>query len=143
MSTRCLIAVEDADKTLRSIYVHFDGYPDGAGLTLITHYTTKERIEALLALGPLSGLGDKLSNDDPEPNARDVCAAYHRDYGEDYQKPNVWQNSTEILAKANKRFWVEYVYLFRGGQWYVADAYRPDGWKLVSEVLEEENKNEN
>ncbi len=142
MSTRSLIAVEDTDKSIRSIYCHFDGYPEGVGLTLITHYTTPERVEALLALGPLSGLGDKLSNDDPEPNARDVCAAYHRDYGEELQKPTVWNNTTEILAKARARFWAEYIYLFRDGKWYVANACRPNGWKLVSEVLEVEKKHE-
>jgi len=34
MLTRGLIAIEDADKTCRSIYVHFDMYPGGAGICL-------------------------------------------------------------------------------------------------------------
>ena len=57
MSTRGLIAIEAADRSCRSIYVHFDMYPSGAGVCLNAHYNTKERIEALFALGDLSGLG--------------------------------------------------------------------------------------
>ena len=87
MSTRGLIAIEAADRSCRSIYVHFDMYPSGAGVCLNAHYNTKERIEALFALGDLSGLGGRLSNDDPEPDAQDVCHAYHRDYGEELCPP--------------------------------------------------------
>ena len=51
MSTRGVIAFENPDdKTCRAIYVHFDMYLDGAGLCLINHYTTPERVEQLLAL---------------------------------------------------------------------------------------------
>ena len=113
MSTRGLIAIETADRSCRSIYVHFDMYPSGAGVCLNAHYNTKERIEALFALGDLSGLGGRLSNDDPEPDAQDVCHAYHRDYGD--------------------------VYLFRDGKWYVNTTYRPKEWRLVEEVLKERN----
>lgn len=62
-------------------------YLDGAGICLTQHYTTPDRVEKLLALGGLSALGDKLSEDDPEPDAQDVCIAYHRDYGEEYEAP--------------------------------------------------------
>lgn len=34
MSTRGLIAIEAADRSCRSIYVHFDMYPSGAGVCL-------------------------------------------------------------------------------------------------------------
>ena len=47
-------------------------YPSGAGVCLNAHYNTKERIEALFALGDLSGLGGRLSNDDPEPDAQEA-----------------------------------------------------------------------
>ena len=63
MSTRWIIAIEKPDKTCRAIYVHFDMYPDGAGICLTQHYTAPERIEQLLALGGLSSLGGKLSKD--------------------------------------------------------------------------------
>jgi len=98
-----------------------------------------ERAEALLALGDLSGLGDRLSEDDPEPDAVDTCSAYYRDYGDELEPPQVWESADTMLNKAWDRYGVEYVYLFRGGQWYVSKAYRPQPWKLVTEVLKEKN----
>lgn len=139
MSTRGLIAIEAADRSCRSIYVHFDMYPSGAGVCLNAHYNTKERIEALFALGDLSGLGGRLSNDDPEPDAQDVCHAYHRDYGEKLCPPRVWADADEMLARAEDAYWAEYVYLFRDGKWYVNTTYRPREWRLVEEVLKERN----
>lgn len=137
MSTRGLIAIEKTDKTCISSYCHHDCYPSGVGLCLTQHYKTLERAEALLKLGPLSVLGDRLSSDDPEPNAQSVCIAYHRDRGEEFQTPTVWPNADEMLAKAADRFWAEYVYLFRDGRWYVDAAYQPKGWRRVEDVLRE------
>ena len=134
MSTRGVIALENPDdKTCRSIYVHFDMYLDGAGITLTQHYTTQERVEKLLALGGLSALGDKLSKDDPEPDAQDVCIAYHRDYGEPYEAPD-----DKLLEKAHHMYWAEYVYLFRDGEWVYDTPYHPKGWRPVGKTLQEE-----
>ena len=75
MSTRGLIAIEAADRSCRSIYVHFDMYPSGAGVCLAKHYKTPERVERLLALGDLSSLGDRLSTDDSPNPMRRISAA--------------------------------------------------------------------
>ena len=137
MSTRGIIAVEDPDKTCRAIYVHFDMYLDGAGICLTQHYTTPERVEKLLALGGLSALGDKLANDDPEPEAQDVCIAYHRDYGESYKAPRVWESADKLLDQASDIYWAEYVYLHRNGEWYFDTPYQPKGWRSVKQTLQE------
>lgn len=137
MSTRGIIAIEDPNKTCRAIYVHFDMYLDGAGLCLINHYTTPERVEQLLALGGLSSLGGKLSEDDSEPDAQDVCVAYHRDRGEKYKAPCVWETADKLLDQAFDIYWAEYVYLFRDGEWYFDTPYRPQGWRSVKQVLQE------
>ena len=138
MSTRGVIAIENPDKTCRSIYVHFDMYLDGAGICLTHHYTTPDRIEKLLALGNLSALGDKLSKDDPEPEAQTVCIAYHRDYGESYKAPRVWETADKLLDQTSDIYWAEYVYLFRDGEWYFDTPYRPQGWRSVKQTLQEE-----
>ena len=138
MSTRGVIAVEDSDKTCHAIYVHFDMYLDGGGLCLTQHYSTPDRIEKLLALGNLSALGDKLSKDAPEPEAQDVCIAYHRDYGESYKAPRVWETADKLLDQASDIYWAEYVYLFRDGEWYFDTPYRPQGWRSVKQTLQEE-----
>ena len=114
-------------------------YPSGAGVCLNAHYNTEERIEALFALGDLSSLGGRLSNDDPEPDAQDVCCAYHRDYGEELCPPRVWADADEMLAKAADAYWAEYVYLFRNGKWYVNSTTRPAEWRLVEDVLKRNN----
>lgn len=144
MSTRALISIEDAEKKCRSIYVHFDGYPSGAGRILIDHYNTRESAEALLTLGFLSALGECLApnpdeHHDYENPVEGVCIAYHRDRGEAFRPATIWANAEEMRSKASDRFWAEYVYLFRDGRWYVNTTYRPSEWRLVEEVLKERN----
>ena len=143
MSTRSVIAIEDLDKQCRGIYCHFDGYVSNNGRLLVEHYNTPELAEALLALGNLSCLGERLA---PEPGeahdydnpVRDICIAYHRDRGEDYQPPKFWHDANYLLSKASDSYWAEYVYLFREGLWYVDSAYQPLGWRPVAEVLKDE-----
>ena len=142
MSTRALISIEDADGKVRSSYLHFDGYPSGAVRILIDHYNTRESTEALLALGFLSALGERLApnpdeHHDYENPIDGVCIAYHRDRGEPFRPATVWANAEEMRSKASDRFWAEYVYLFRDGRWYVDAAYQPHGWRLVEDVLRE------
>ena len=118
MYTRALISIEDADKKCRSIYVHHDGYPSGAGRTLIDHYTTLESAEPLLALGSLSAIGEHIDSNPGEGHSPDsVCIAYHRDRGEAFRPATVWANAEEMRSKASDRFWAEYVYLFRDGKY--------------------------
>ena len=138
MSTRGVIAIENPDKTCRSIYVHFDMYLNGGGLCLTHHYATPERVEKLLALGGLSALGDRLSEDDPEPEAQDTCVAYHRDCGEPYEAPDVWESAEKLLAQAAHVYWAEYVYLFLNGEWFYDTPYHPQGWRSVKQALQGE-----
>ena len=137
MSTRGLIAIEDADRKCRSIYVHFDMYINGAGETLIKYYKTIKRIEKLLSLGDISSLGGRLSNTDNKSDAKKICMAYHRDYGEELNPPQIWNNAEEMLDKAKDRYGAEYLYLFRKGKWYINDTYRREGWRSVEDELRE------
>lgn len=58
MSTKCLIGLKN-DKGVKYIYCHNDGYLEGVGYTLETHYKDKAAVEKLLLLGDISALGDK------------------------------------------------------------------------------------
>ena len=133
MSTRGIIAIEKPDKTCRAVYVHFDMCLDSAGICLTQHYTAPERVKKLLALGDLYSLGGKLSKDDPEPEAQDVCIAYHRDYGQpySYKAPRAWETADKLLDQASDIYRAEYVYLFRDGEWVFDTPYRPQGWRSV------------
>lgn len=55
MATRCRIAVKDCD-IFKSIYCHFDGYPEYTGSTLEKFYNSKERANELIKLGGISCL---------------------------------------------------------------------------------------
>lgn len=135
MSTRGVIAIEDSNKTCRAIYVHFDMYLDGGGICLTQHYVTPDRVEKLLALGALSALGDRLSEDDPEPEAQSTCVAYHRDYGATYEQPDEWESADKLLEQAHHMYWAEYVYLFRNGEWVFNTPCHPQSWRSVKQTL--------
>lgn len=144
MSTRSLIAVKQNDGTVKSIYSHFDGYPDHNGRLLLENYNSLELASALLELGALSVLAERMnpepgedhSYDSPQP---DICIAYHRDRGEEYRPPAVWTSTEHIIHDAADCTWAEYVYLFQDGAWYVDKTYHPEGWRLVADVLAEED----
>ena len=53
MGTRSFIIIESQDHA-RGIYCHWDGYLEGNGLTLLTHYTSTDQIEALISGGNMS-----------------------------------------------------------------------------------------
>lgn len=141
MSTRGVIAIEQQDKSCRAIPVQYDMYLDGGGRTLIDHYTTPERVKQLLALGSLAVLGGKLSADDPESNATQICEAYHRDLHERLRGASLWASAEELVDCAKEFFWAEYVYLFRNGEWYFDTPYKKQGWHSVKQILEAINAN--
>ena len=59
MSTNASIAVKAECGSYRQIYLHWDGYPEGAGKTLVEHYNTQELADSLMDLGDISVLGQK------------------------------------------------------------------------------------
>ena len=112
MSTRSTIAIQRKDGTRTGIYCHFDGYIEGVGLILQLAYNTADKVEKLLSLGNLSVLGYYTEPDEKIPHnfemrQPNVCVAYHRDRGDDFQQ---WDGEQEF----NYRF-DEY-----DGVWYVS-----------------------
>jgi len=85
---------------VKSIYLHWDGYPSGAGRTLLDHWTNGGRILELLDLGDLSVLGKIIGEKhdfdrhmgvygedtymtEHTPQGKGWCLAYGRDRGEE------------------------------------------------------------
>lgn len=60
MSTRCLIGITDDIKSDRMtcVYCGHDGYPEGAGATLLSFYDTEKKIRRMMEAGDMSALGD-------------------------------------------------------------------------------------
>jgi len=142
MATRSNIAIVNEDKSITSIYVHWDGYVSNVGKILLNHYTNPSVINELLKLGNLSQLCENMhptechTFDKPQSN---VCVAYGRERGEKNTEAILFDNLAEFEEDA-KISWVEYQYLFKNNKWTFRKIWsgQPDsGWKeLTSEICE-------
>lgn len=150
MATRSNIGILNEDGTVTAIYCHWDGYPEGVGLTLVNHYQDEDRVRELLSLGSISyltpiiappnpngeitnervrGILEKFNPtpehtfDDPIPG---ITVAYHRDRGEPFEVGTF--TSEDVYTKYNNSGWVDYNYLFKNNQWYC-------GGRTVKKIL--------
>ena len=96
MSTCSKIGIIRNDGTSTNIYCHFDGYLSDNGKTLQKYYNTLDKVEALIALGNISSLG----------NTPEDCSAYHRDGGEELK---FWEYPEEY----------NYSYIEKDNKWIV------------------------
>ena len=111
MATRSTIAVKDADGSVRSIYCHWDGYPEGVGATLREHYTNTPKIEQLLGVGDISVLGSTLDVYPREIYPRETDTGL-----------TTWVHaSVKEWRDDRARQWCEWGYLWDGvvGEWEV------------------------
>jgi len=126
MATRSRIAIENQDGSVTSIYCHWDGHIETNGVILNNNYNTKDKVEALIALGGLSELHVTT----------DKTIAYHRDRDEDFSQTPF--NDVEELFEDGFRSGVEYIYCFtKDGFWLVNELGSVDV-AVLSEVIEEE-----
>jgi hypothetical protein len=128
MATRSRIGIETKDAfgnlMVKSIYCHWDGYPENNGRILLENYQDREKVEKLIALGSISSLHEKVeptgqhSFDYPQPG---VTVAYHRDRGEGFQRPQV-NHSREAFVRSDVE---EYGYLFTlEGEWLFVNGHK-------------------
>ena len=116
MSTCSRIGILNDDGSIRSIYCYFDGYLDGVGDMLKKHYNDPVKINKLLDLGDISGLGESCecpsghTFDNPK---KGYTVAYGRDCGESKTK-SVKHSSIHDF----KSYFEEYNYLYKEGQWH-------------------------
>lgn len=143
MSTNATIAMANpAAGTIEYIYLHWDGYiHNGAGEILAMHYTTREKVKELMALGDLSILGTEPVDfpDGWNPGVEvpdDHCLSY---------------NARGELSPANRLpstvFWhsihtpsQEFNYYFdpAGTWWYWRDNDSDNLRKLLPAILDHE-----
>ena len=128
MSTRSRIAITLPNGHYKSVYCHWDGYPEGVGRKLVEHYNSEELAIALINLGGISSLRAALSPpdgsihtiDNPLP---DVTIAYRRDRGDNDMDAVVSVNFTALTALALNS-WAEFLYVFDHGRW----TFTPVAW---------------
>ena len=144
MSTHAAIGIAQADGTIKAIYLHNDGYPSFAGAILAGWYNTVEKAEALIALGALSGIGEKIEPDPNKPHTyenwqEDVVFAYHRDRGDELRPGNIYKNKEHYQQAAKEDFWADYLYLFRDGKWFFYGFKIRDEWFRLETIICKQN----
>jgi hypothetical protein len=120
------------DGSITGIYCHFDGYLSYVGRILAEHYTDAAKVDALMALGDLSALGEEIGEKHDFRNCpKGQCNAYGRDRGE----RNVDARTFETMRAFADDY--EYAYLFVDGAWTVSAPYAspPLAWFPLSEAV--------
>ena len=129
MATRSRIGIELMDGSIKSIYCHWDGYPEGVGKVLKENYTDAEKVKKLIDLGDISSLGKEYNEEmskkdwtrfdkngklspEEEKKLRDLTVAY-KDRGEDCPA----RIDKDVIEFQNKvgNCGEEYTYLFTKG----------------------------
>jgi hypothetical protein len=115
MSTRSTISIQTPEGDIRTIYCHYDGYLSHNGALLHTYYNTEEKVNALIDLGDLSSLREKLIPNQDAPHSfvkpqEGVTVAYHRDRGE-----ALCIDRPISIHDINSQ---EYNYIFKDGAWH-------------------------
>ena len=138
MGTRSYIAKQIGDDQYLTIFCQLDGYPEETGATLVKYYDTPEKIDALLALGDLYCLKEKLVPDSgrhdfdaPQPG---VTVAYQRDGDH-----SGWEATIKTFEELNEgdQDGVEYIYIYdSNGQWLYMPMNSEAGLRNVKEDLE-------
>jgi hypothetical protein len=122
MATRSFIGKQLPNGHITGVYCHWDGYPLGVGTVLENHYTTQERVDALLALGSLSQLGARLAPELGEVHTfenpvRGVTVAYHRDRGEELAYPLEYESLSDMERNVGGDLGAEYAYVWMVDEW--------------------------
>lgn len=120
MSTRSFIGKQHDDGIV-AVYCHYDGYPDGVGQMLAKHYQHEKKIDTLLSLGDMSSLAESIDCPEGHSFATPVdgyTVFYGRDRGDKNMGAKKYYSEAQY-KRAARQFWVNFVYLYKGGQWEV------------------------
>ena len=103
MSTRSNIAIQKEDGTVDAIYCHSDGYLSHVGKILFENYQDNETIKSLVALGSFSSIDEKIEGIENL-----------------YDEEPVTYNNEYCLVYDSEPLFIEYLYLWKNGEWFVS-----------------------
>ena len=137
MATRSNVGIVNEDKSITSIYIHWDGYPEYVGKLLLNHYNNDDIVNGLMNLGNLSILAENVNPteshtfDKPQDG---VCVAYGRERGEKSQEAIVFEDLGEFEDSASNS-WADYQYLFDNGKWSYRNVNNTLGWRELTPAV--------
>lgn len=105
MATRSTIGIQKNNLTIRAIYCHWDGYPEGVGATLAEYYNNETVATALINLGGFSSLHETLTE------------TAEGAYNSESDKPRTFTDVQDWLKNFNCG--EEYFYLYTEGEGWV------------------------
>lgn len=123
MSTRSRVGIKEKDGTVRSVYVHFDGYVAGVGKTLYESYRNADKIEQLINLGDMSSINSEVEKCEP-----------YTQRGEDL---NIATDTVESFKKNWTSCGEEYVYLYTDGRWMTNSVYKGK-WESLDSLMKDD-----
>lgn len=132
MGTGAGIVARASDGRWATSYVNFDGYVNSVGLMLHEYYGTQARVDALLAHGHMSSLGE--SPDCPEGHSYDrpvdgYCVFYGRDRGEEDVDTDYYHSFQEAFVEGERQG--QFTYVWDGVSWHY------DGQTIKAYLAEE------
>lgn len=113
MGTRSNIAYAKEDNKIVASYCHYDGYIEHNGVMLLKHYNGEKQARDLVDNGYMSSL--KSTIDEINHGRLNNRGRVHEDEPTEYANEFIFMNDLEAL-------WIEFVYLFKDGKWYVAES---------------------
>ena len=112
MATRARIGIQNDDGTIRSVYHHWDGYPDWLGRALREHFNTVDKVNTLIDGGDMSSCYTNLgfNNETRETTG----PLYYSERGENVPaKVNTNFDNYMQYNNASEEFY----YLFLNDEW--------------------------
>ena len=120
MGTRSRIGIQLADKSILSVYCHYDGYPSFNGVKLQEHFNSYDAAAELIDGGDISSLWtDKGWDNEILPTNGPL---YYSARGEDLP-PRL---DADLCAYLLPDVGEEYHYLFRNGEWVCYNMHQAD-----------------
>ena len=120
MATRSFIAKYDRNENeYTAIYCHWDGYPEGVGVTLRDHYTSNGQINTLLTYGDISSLHEDTNDT--------KASSYQVTQGDKGALPITFKWFSDMVEHY-RRVNCEYGYVWTDGIWecYALDPHQID-----------------
>ena len=114
MSTRARIGILLPDDSILSVYHHFDGYPEGLGVTLKEHYNTYEKVSELIDGGNMSNCWSDSKFDVETGEFTPIADPKPTYYGGDDEAPILSKNFDDFSRIDS---WQEYSYVFVKDRW--------------------------